>query len=39
MTQKTTRITLGAVDALGPLQFFLEQSLNKRGECELMLSW
>ena len=37
--QKTTRIMLGALDALGPLQFFLEHSLNKRGECELMLPY
>ena len=34
---KTSRIMLGALDALGPPQFLLEHSLNKRGECELML--
>ena len=29
----------GCHGCTGPPQFFLEHSLNKRGECELMLPW
>ena len=36
---KTSQIMLGVVDALGSPQFFLEHSLDKRGECDVMLPW